>query len=77
MLTAWGTRVGRSPTETPGTYLMAAALCEEADVPELRKTMESLLLPGEKKVHWYGSSESRRHDWSTPSQRSRWQGSSW
>ena len=61
MLTAWGDESGSQPDRDPHTYLMAAALCEEDDVPEWRKTMESLRLDGEKKVHWHGSSDQRRH----------------
>ncbi|MGV9949216.1 hypothetical protein [Rhodococcus aetherivorans] len=62
MLTAWGDESGSQPLRDPNTYLIAAALCEEEDVPELRKTMEALRLDGEKKVHWHGSSDERRHD---------------
>lgn len=62
MLTAWGDESGSQPLRDPNTYLMAAALCEEEDVPEWRKAMLDLLLPGEKKVHWHGSSDDRRHD---------------
>ncbi|MFQ6331259.1 hypothetical protein ACLMAL_34700 [Nocardia sp. CWNU-33] len=39
---------------------MAAALIEDEDVVVVRKTMDALLLPGETKVHWHGSSTERR-----------------
>ncbi|EHI43297.1 hypothetical protein OPAG_06572 [Rhodococcus opacus PD630] len=61
-MTAWGDESGSQPDRDPDTYLIAAALCDEDDVPEIRKTMESLRLTTEKKVHWHGSSADRRHD---------------
>ncbi|MDH6293202.1 hypothetical protein [Rhodococcus opacus] len=42
MLTAWGDESGSQPDRDPDTYLAAAALCDEDDVPDVRKTMESL-----------------------------------
>ncbi|NKR30189.1 hypothetical protein GS538_09055 [Rhodococcus hoagii] len=62
MLTAWGDESGSQPDRDPHTYLITAALCEDAEVATLRKVMEELRLPHEKKVHWHGSSEARRHD---------------
>lgn len=59
MLTAWADESGSRPDLDPGVYLMAAALCEEQDVAELRKTMEGLRI-GEPKVHWHGSRHDRR-----------------
>lgn len=61
MLTAWGDESGSQPDRDPDTYLMAAALCDEEDVSEWRKTMEELRLDTETKVHWHGSSPERRH----------------
>lgn len=61
MLTAWGDESGSQPDRDPNTYLLAAALCEDDDVPTVRKAMESLRLGHEKKVHWHGSSSDRRH----------------
>ncbi|WP_280431551.1 hypothetical protein [Nocardia brasiliensis] len=61
MLTAWGDESGSQPARDPGTYILAAALIEDDDIPLVRKTMDGLLLPGETKVHWHGSSEERRH----------------
>ena len=62
MLTAWGDESGSQPDRDPNTYILAAALCEEDDVPAVRKAMESLRLGHERKVHWHGSSSDRRHD---------------
>jgi hypothetical protein len=62
MLTAWGDESGSQPERDPHTYLMAAALVEYEDISEVRKTLEALRLPHEKKLHWYGSSEDRRSD---------------
>ncbi len=60
MLTAWGDESGSQPDRDPHTYLVAAALVEDADVPMVRKSMDALRLDSEKKVHWYGSSNERR-----------------
>ncbi|OXR40270.1 hypothetical protein B7C42_07695 [Nocardia cerradoensis] len=60
MLTAWGDESGSQPERDPHTYLLAAALIDDADVEVVRKTMDGLLLPGEKKVHWHNSSDERR-----------------
>ncbi|OBA66268.1 hypothetical protein A5780_14500 [Nocardia sp. 852002-20019_SCH5090214] len=60
MLTAWGDESGSQPERDPGTYLLAAALVEADDVEVVRKTMDGLRLPGEKKVHWQQSSDERR-----------------
>lgn len=60
MLTAWGDESGSQPHADPDTYIVAAALIEEEDLELVRKMMSSLQLPGEKKVHWHGSSETRR-----------------
>lgn len=40
--------------------MLAAALCEEDDLAELRKAMENLRI-GEAKVHWHDSSAGRRN----------------
>ena len=60
MLTAWGDESGSDPKRDPGTYMLAAALIDESDVPVVRKTMSTLKLPIEPKLHWHGSSEDRR-----------------
>ncbi|MFI2220324.1 hypothetical protein ACH47B_26895 [Rhodococcus sp. NPDC019627] len=62
MLTAWGDESGSQPDRDPNTYLLAAALCDEEDVPTVRKAMEALRLGHETKVHWHGSSSDRRHE---------------
>lgn len=61
MLTAWADESGSRPDLDPGAYLLTAVLCEEADVPELRKTMADMRI-GEPKLHWHGSSDERRAD---------------
>lgn len=59
MLTAWADESGSRPDLDPDAYLLAAILCEDDDVAELRKTMENLRI-GESKVHWHDSSADRR-----------------
>lgn len=58
-MTAWADESGSRPDLDPGTYLIAATLCDEVDVPELRKAMGDLRID-EPKVHWHGSSPARR-----------------
>lgn len=62
MLNGWGDESGSRPDIDPGTYIMATALCDDADVAEIRAAMEAEILAGETKVHWHGSSDSRRLD---------------
>ena len=59
MLTAWADESGSNPNLDPGAYMLGAVLCDEDDVPELRKTMDGLRI-GESKVHWQASSAERR-----------------
>lgn len=59
MLTAWADESGSRPDLDPGAYLLAATLCEDDDIPEVRKTLEGLRV-GEAKLHWHGSSPERR-----------------
>ncbi len=59
MLTAWADESGSIPELDPGAYVMAAALCDECDVVEVRSAMKALQL-AEPKVHWHGSSAQRR-----------------
>lgn len=59
MLTAWADESGSRPDLDPGAYLLAATLCDDDDVAELRKTLEGLRI-GETKLHWHGSSPERR-----------------
>lgn len=61
MLTAWADESGSNPRLDPNTYMLAAALCEEDDVPDLRKTMEGLRTT-EAKIHWHGSNDDRRRE---------------
>ncbi|WP_307857465.1 hypothetical protein [Mycobacterium sp. SM1] len=61
MLTAWADESGSRPDLDPGAYLLAATLCDDEDVAELRKTLEDLRI-GEAKLHWHGSSPERRSE---------------
>lgn len=58
-MTAWADESGSRPDLDAGAYLLAAILCEDDDVAELRRAMECLRI-GEAKLHWHGSSEARR-----------------
>lgn len=62
MITGWGDESGSRPDRDPGTYIMATALCEDADLDKIRATMLDVILPGETKVHWHGSDDGRRLD---------------
>ena len=59
VLTAWADESGSRPDLDPGAYLLAAVLCEDDDIADMRTTMEGLRI-GESKLHWHGSSEERR-----------------
>ncbi|GAA4849195.1 hypothetical protein GCM10023221_30620 [Luteimicrobium xylanilyticum] len=61
MFSAWGDESGSVSSVDPGTYLMAAVVVEPPAVEELRDAMRPLLLPGQKKAHWRGDSDTR-HD---------------
>ena len=61
VLTAWADESGSRPDLDPGAYLLAAVLCEDDAVADMRKTMEGLRI-GEPKLHWHGSSAARRRD---------------
>ena len=58
VLTAWADESGSRPDLDPGAYLLAACLCEEDNVSEVRKTLAGLRI-GEPKLHWHGSSDER------------------
>lgn len=59
MLTAWADESGSRADLDPGAYLLAAVLCDDDDIADMRKTLEGLRI-GESKLHWHGSSEERR-----------------
>ena len=59
VLTAWADESGSRPDLDPGAYLLAACLCEDDHVSEVRKTLAGLRI-GEPKLHWHGSSDERR-----------------
>ncbi|MEU0521718.1 hypothetical protein [Streptosporangium sp. NPDC006007] len=60
MYMAWGDESGSSERLDPGTYMMAAAMGEPDAVTHLRDAMRSLLLKGQRKVHWHDESSDRR-----------------
>lgn len=43
MLTAWADESGSRPDLDPGAYLLAATLCDDEDVAEMRKVLEGLV----------------------------------
>ncbi|GAA13365.1 hypothetical protein [Gordonia alkanivorans] len=47
MLTAWGDESGSIPQQDPDSYLLSAALIEDNDIPEVRKTIEGIRLRNE------------------------------
>jgi hypothetical protein len=44
----------------PGTYILAAGICEPADQDRIREEMEDLRLKGQQKVHWHDEDHKRR-----------------
>ncbi|ACZ31619.1 hypothetical protein Xcel_2605 [Xylanimonas cellulosilytica DSM 15894] len=60
MFVAWGDESGSVSAVDPGVYLMGAVLAAPETTEHLREAMRELLRPSEKKVHWYGASESHR-----------------
>ena len=61
MLTAWADESGSRPDLDPGAYLLAAVLCDDDDVADMRRAMEELRI-GVPKIHWHGSSNDRRRE---------------
>lgn len=49
---AWVDESGSKRAQDPGTYLLSAAITTEHQAEEARAKMESLLLPGQVKLHW-------------------------
>lgn len=60
MYMAWGDESGSSQAMDPGTYVMAAAMSEIESIDQVRAEMYSLLLKGQRKVHWHDESSDRR-----------------
>ena len=48
------------PRNDPGVYLLAAVLAEHSQLEQVGEVLRSLLLPGQRKLHWHGESEPRR-----------------
>lgn len=59
-LVAWIDESGSNTTIDPGTYIMAAAITELAQVDAVRESMVGLLLPGQAKLHWRDERDSRQ-----------------
>lgn len=60
MLTAWGDESGSDRKRDPNTYILGAIIADEAAAVRMRENMRSLLLPGQRKVHWRVESDKRR-----------------
>ncbi|WP_380745995.1 hypothetical protein [Sphaerisporangium aureirubrum] len=60
MYAAWGDESASCERRDPGTYMMAAILSEFRAISHLRDAMRSLLLKGQRKVHWHAESSDRR-----------------
>lgn len=44
----------------PGTYLLAAGICQPTDQDEIRSQMQALRLKGQQKLHWHDEGHKRR-----------------
>ena len=75
MLTAWADESGSRPDLDPGAYLLAATLCDDDDVAELRGTLDSLRI-GEANRTGMAVALNAAPNWSPPSPNSRSLGSS-
>ena len=62
MLSAWGDESGSNRALDPGAYLLGAVILEDNRADGVRDTICSLLLRGQRKVHWYSESNRRRDD---------------
>jgi len=60
MLSAWGDESGSVPVKDPDTYIMSAAMIDDADLAHIRSRLMDERMDGESKVHWYQSNDSRR-----------------
>ncbi|GAA4685057.1 hypothetical protein [Gordonia humi] len=52
MFTAWIDESQSNARLDPGTYMLSAAIIEDSAVDVARAAMRTLLLPGQRKVHW-------------------------
>ena len=57
---AWVDESGSDPAQDPGTYILAAVVLETALEDEVRRTMRSMRLPGQEKLHWRDEDARRR-----------------
>lgn len=51
---------GSDSHRDPGTYILSAAIITQDDIAEVRTAMTSLILPGQKKLHWRDESSKRQ-----------------
>jgi len=59
MYTAWIDESQSNARLDPGTYILSAAIIENAAADVTREIIRRLLLPGQRKLHWR---DERRHD---------------
>lgn len=55
-----GDESGSVPVKDPDTYIMSAAMIDDADLAHIRSRLMDERMDGESKVHWYQSNDSRR-----------------
>jgi hypothetical protein len=57
---AWVDESGSDRAQDPGTYILAAVVLETILEDDVRKTMRSMRLPGQEKLHWRDEDARRR-----------------
>lgn len=60
MFTAWGDESSSDRRVDPDTYILGAVIADATTAENAREKMANLLLPGQRKVHWYDESRRRR-----------------
>jgi len=59
---AWADESGSNQELDPGAYLLCAIILPPTDIDSARQVMSTLLLPGQRKVHWWRESDKRRDE---------------
>jgi hypothetical protein len=59
-LHAWVDESGSDQAVDPNTYILAAALCPHDALDSIRSLMESLRVPGTRKLHWRDETKPQR-----------------
>jgi hypothetical protein len=59
-LSAFVDESGSDRIRDPHTYMLAAAIYTPKNAPHIRQTLHSLLLPGQRKIHWRDEDHRRR-----------------